>query len=432
MPKRIFVCLLILALLASGCTAQTRPSGESESGSPTLPPSAPVVTGRADTDEDLPSTNTPTEASATEPRMTEPTETEPAETEPPVSMVENTAFTGIAGSDCDASILGVLCNAPFVNGEPVQTEVWCEGEYDQLVICPRWVGSEVAAWQIVRWQDEEGENERLEGPVYTAVCEEGTCIGAALDRPEGGAAWAVSVTAPDGSNANYELYYNGRYGTLACEYLTDNAAGLNGEAERMDPTLVDEMTGQVGDDVFYSLLRAAARIRKDPWAVLERYCSPLCDFGDSAAYTVCQGEMEGDTYYLEAARLRENYDDASGSIAERTAHQAALYDEIGNEGGILGIDPTASEALYFDLNGLTVYNPTLLAQEVTITVNGIETGTYELTEGDFITLLDVCCGELPTDEPIRIELRVTESRGDPAAAILEVWPGVGGNISGAR
>ena len=156
------------------------------------------------------------------------------------------------------------------------------------------------------------------------------------------------------------------------------------------------------------------------------------DFGDSAAYTVCQGEMDGDSYRLQAARLREGYDPGAGSIAERTAAQAARYAEIGNAGGILAEGHTEGETLYFDLNGLTIFNPTLLAREVTITVNGIETGTYDLTEGDFITLLDVCAGELPADVPIQVEIKVTDSRGDPNAAILEAWPGVGGNISGAR
>ena len=225
-------------------------------------------------------------------------------------------------------------------------------------------------------------------------------------------------------------YYNGRYGTYAYEYLTNNAV-LN-DTMRIDPGIAVEVTNIVGEDAFCALLRTAARMGRDPWAVMERYCSPLGDIGDSAAYTVCQGEMDGDTYYLEVARLHENYDPGDGSIAERAAAQAARYAEIGNEQGILGPERDGGEALYFDLDGITVYNPTLLAREVTVKVNGIETGTYDLTEGDFVTLLDICAGELPADVPIQVEIRVTESRGDPKAAILEVWPGIGGNISGAR
>ena len=431
MAKRILICLLALLLLTAGCTPKTGPTAHT--GLTTAPDTAePMLTDARDTDEDIGLTTAATEPVTTEPAATEAAETEPATTEPAVSLVENTAFTGVAGSGCDPSILAVLYNAPFVDGDPIPTEVWREGEYDQLVIYPRWIGSEVTAWQIIRWQDEDGEFERVEGPVYTSVCVEGDCFGAALDRPEGGAAWAISVTAPDGSACNYELFYNGRYGTYAYEYLADNSVSDPLDSLNMDPQIAFELINHVGEDAFFALLRASERTGKDPWAVLDRYCSPLAEYGDAASYTVCQGEMDGDTYCLEAARLHEYYDPGEGSLAERVAAQAALYAEIGNEKGILGPGQESGEALYFDLNGLTVYNPTLLAQEVTITVNGIETGTYDLTEGDFITLLDVCCGELPADEPIRVELRVTESRGDPNAAILEVWPGVGGNISGAR
>lgn len=433
MKRRFLVCLLIFALLTAGCSVQKPLSEETASpGLPTAASSELAVPDTADTEENIRLTTEIRDTASTEPVETAPMETEPAVTEPAAAFLENAAFTEIAGPDCDASILAVLYNAPFVDGDPIPTEIWCEGEYDRLVICPRWVGSEITAWQILRVQDEEGEFEYLDGPIYSTVCAEGTCIGAALDRPEGGAAWALSVTAPDGASANLELYYNGRYGTFAYEYLTDNSAVLSEEELSLEPEIVHEMERISGEEAFCSLLRAAARTGRDPWAVIERYCSPLDDIGDAAAYTVCQGDMEGDVYRMEAARLHENYDPQDGSIAERTAYQAALYAEIGNDMGILGPEKEGGETLYFDLNGLTVYNPTLLAQEVTITVNGIEIGTFDLTVGDYVTLLDVCVGEIPAETPIEIALQVTETRGDPNAAILEVWPGLGGNISGAR
>lgn len=430
MTKRILACLLVLALITAGCASAKPPSPETDSAPPTTAaPSQPAATEPDESAEDIfvPTTEIP------EPAETEPAETEPPETEPPVELTENAAFTEIAGEGCDPAILAVLYNAPFVDGDPIPTEVWNEGEYDQLVICPRWIGSEVAAWQILRARDEEGEFEYLEGPVYSSVCGEGTCIGAALDRPEGGAAWALSVTAPDGSAANMELLYNGRYGTFTYEYLVDNSSVLADDALTLEREIADVLIDDVGEDAFCALLREAARQGKDPWAVMARYCSNLRDcFGDSMAYTISQGDMDGDTYYLETAFMHENYDPDEGSVDDRAAYQATLYAEIGSAMGIHGPSSDSDEPLYFELDGLTVYNPTLLAREVTITVNGIEIGTFDLTEGDFVTLLDVCVGELPAEGAVQVEVKVTESVGDPNAAIIEVWPGVTGNISGAR
>ena len=437
MKRRVLACLLILALLSAGCAAQNTPSRETGTAAVTNAPSEALTTETADTEENIVLTTEAPEPLTTEPVVTESTEPEPPVTEPPVTepgteLAENPAFTAIAGPNRDPAILAVLYNATFVNGDPNPTEIWNEGEYDQLVICPRWIGSEVMAWQIIRVQDEEGEFEYLEGPIYSTVCEEGTRVGAALDRPEGGAAWALSVTAPDGSAANKELFYNGRYGTYACEYLIDNSTVLEEGSLSIEPEVAEVLIDYVGEDAFCALLREAARQGKDPWAVMYRYCTNLSGcFGDSMAYTICQGDMDGDAYYLQAALMHENYDPDEGSVDERAAYQAALYAEIGNDMGIHGPSSDSDEPLWFELDGLTVYNPTLLAQEVTITVNGIEIGTFDLTEGDFITFLDLCVGELSAEGAIQVEVRVTESRGDPAAAIIEVWPGVSGNISGA-
>ena len=427
MRYRILACLLVLAMLLVGCEPKTAAPVKTDPVDSSVVPSEAEVSVSDETEEDL----IPTSKMETIPETEISSETPPmtSESEPPVELVENEAFTRSAGTNCDPAILGVIYNAPFADGDPVPTEIWCEGEYDRLVVCPRWVGSELSAWRILHDYEEETEHERLDGPIYTSVCEAGTCVGAALDRPEGEDAWALSVTAPDGSEASLVLRYNGRYGTYAYEYLTVSGVPVY---DSMDTGILQELLDAMGPEALCSLLRTARRINKSPWAVIEQYCTPMLDFGDSAAYTVCQGEMDGDSYYLQAARLREGYDPGEGSIAERTAAQADRYAEIGNALGILAEGHTEGEALYFDLNGLTVYNPTLLARAVTITVNGVETGTYDLTEGDFITLLDVSVGELPADAPIQVEIRVAESRGDPNAAILEVWPGVGGNISGAR
>lgn len=434
MKKTILVCLLILALLLGGCATEGGVvSGTEEK--PTVPTLAsPAVPEGSDTDEELPASSTEAaEPASTEPLRTEPEHWDPEDGELSAYFDENPAFTAIAGPNCDPSILAVLYNDPFADGEPKPTVVWNEGEFDRLVICPRWIGSMIDVWQIERSLEDGEETERLEGPVYTAVCESGDSYGAALERPDAAAKWAVSVTVPEFGNAYLELNYNGRYGTPAYEYLTDNSAAINAAAQTMDPAYAEIAANELGEDFFYAFLRAAFRSGKDLWAAIEQYCSPIGDYGDGAAYTQCECEMEGDTCRMDAAQLREGYDPGSdGSVADRAEAQAQRYAEIGNAEGILGIDPERNEALYFDLKGITVYNPTLLAQEVQITVNGEDAGTFSLTEGDFVTLLDLGLEKLPADTAIRVEARVTRSRGPAEAAILELWPGLGGNISGSR
>ncbi len=437
MKKQLIVCLLILALCLGGCAIEKTP-GPGTASEPTVPtPSVPVGTETKDTDEDLnsptreaPSTEAPTAETPTE-SAAEPRNPESERSELADNFQENPAFTRIAGPNCDPSILAVIYNEPFVNGEAATSALWVDGEYDRLVLCPRYVGSMIDVWRISHSEDG-GEETTLEGPVYYAVCEEEDCYGAALERPEGEAKWAVSVTVPEYAYACLELNYNGRYGTPAYEYLTDQSAVINAAAQTMDPLIAKDLAESFGEDPFYAFLRTALRSRKDPWAAMQQYCSPLGDYGDAAAYTVCQGEMEGDTYYLEAARLRESYDPGEGSPAERAEAQAKRFAEIGNRDGILGVDASRTETPYFELLGLTVYNPTLRAAEVSVRVNGQDAGTYPLTEGDFVTLLDVKAERIPADTAIRIEITVTDSRGDPNAALLEVWPGIGGNISGAR
>lgn len=436
MKKRLSVFLLILALLLAGCEVR-KTSGRETDAEPPIPAlSTPAVPVRDDTDEDVPPspvTEAPTTAETTEAAAaSEEFSVDPNDAELTAYFEENPAFTQIAGPNCDPSILAVVCSAPYLEGLPAPTATWNEGEYDRLILCPRWIGSMADVWQINRTWEGDEEEAQWDGPIYTALCEAGDCYSAALDRPEGGALWAVSITVPEYAYGSLELNYNGRYGTLAREFVMDNSAAINAAAHTMDPYLAELLADWIGPDPFYAFLREAYRSNKDPWAAIQNYCTTLLDYGDGAAYTASQGEMDGDTYYMEAAMLRESYDPGEGSVADRAEGQARRYAEIGNKEGILGIDWDKNDPLYFDLKGLTVYNPTLLAREVAVTVNGVEVGTYALTEGDLVTLLDVSVSEIPADTAIRIELRVTKSRGEPSAAILEVWPGVGGNISGSR
>lgn len=417
MKQIILSCLLCLCLLVAGCAAQSAATTD------------PVrSTQRTEPEATQASTGDPASTTETE-ELTAPT-TEPLPTQTDAGsasdLTENEAFLSVAGP-CDNAIVGVLYNAPFVDGEPKPTVVWNEGQYDQLVIYPRYVGSEVSVWSVV-W---EGEDQRLDGPVYTAVCEQGDCFAAALDRPEGLSAWVVSVKAPSGAEAGLELTYNGRYGTYAYEYLTDDSASELHESLPEQESLY-ELETVLGAEELHSFLRAAARQKLDPWAAMQRCCTPLAELGVSAAHTVCEGEMNGNVYTLQTAKLREGYDPGEGSLEERVRGQAERYAELGNADGILGPDKADAEALYYDLTGLTVYNPTLLAQTVSVTVNGEALGSFRLTEGDFCTLLELNVTSLPADAPIQVELHVEQSCGADGAAILEAWPGIGGNISGER
>ena len=416
----VIICFLLLALFISGCAAQRTAPASDSSGTDVTPR---ITTASTDDESDT---------VTTEPTVLETTvlitTTEVAQVQGSDSA-ENTAFTALAGS-CDGSILAVLYNEPFSNGAPMPTVIWNEGEYDRLVIYPRYVGSVVCASRIS--YDESGAVSQIEEPTYSTVCAEGDSIGAALDRPEGAAAWIVTVQAPNGAVAGYTLNYNGRYGTLAYEYLTDCAASEL-YSELPSPETLGEYSDVLGADVMDAFLRAAAREQMNPWEAMRTFCAPYVDLGDSAAYTIYQGEMDGDTYDLQAVRLREGYDPGEGDLAARAAAQAELYAEIGNEKGILGVDAAAGENLYVDLTGLTVWNPTRTATAVSVTVNGADAGTYQLSAEDFCTLVKLDFDHLPADVPVTVQVRVVETRlGDPARAILEIWPGVGGNISGAR
>lgn len=371
------------------------------------------------TTETTPSTEPAASSEATEP-------TEP--TEPTLLPGENTAFHELIGS-CDGSILGAVYNAPFSLGEPNATTVWNEGEFDRLVVYPRYVGSEVTAWQLAK--DESGETVGKLGPVFSAVCADGDCIAAALDRPEGQSAWLLQIKAPDGTKASLELTYNGRYGTPTLEYLT-NPSGSNLNVSLPEIEDLSWLEEIIGANALYGFLRAADRAGLEPWQAIYDYCEPLSEWDDSAAYTVYHGDMYEGTYYLELGRLRESYDSNEGSIADRLTAQYEAYERIGNSMNILQPGHKDGEALYVDLKGITVYNPTLLVKKVSVSVNGQSMGKFELTDGDFCTLIELDLTGLSAYQPVEVEVRVEESRCKPADAILEVWSALGGNISGAR
>lgn len=432
MKQNLILMLLLIAMLLTACAAQSvvLAADDATASAPaqTAQPTRTAPETAAPTGEEPPASSTEAEPVATEPA---PVTTEPAPetTEPAAFRRENAAFTERFG-DCSGAILAALYNAPFADGEPEPNVVWNEGEFDRLVIYPRYVGSTVTACRIDR--DEEGVITRVEAPSYRSECADGDSIAAALDRPEGGACWLVAVRTPEGAEASCVLDYNGRYGTLCYEFLTDLSAW---EGYNRLPTqeFMDEFSEVLGGKAAEAFFRAAARAGLEPGEAMRRFCTPCLDIGDSASYTLCEGEMDGDSYFMEAARLHENYDSGEGTVNERAAAQAALFEQIGNQGGILGIDPDQYEALYFELTGLTVYNPTKLARRVSVRVNGLDAGSFDLSADDFCSLIPIDLGRLDADLSVSVEVRVLDAGGsDPALAILEVWPGMNGNISGAR
>ena len=180
-----------------------------------------------------------------------------------------------------------------------------------------------------------------------------------------------------------------------------------------------------------SFCRAAARAGLDPWQASHQYFSELTEcVGDSAAFTVSRCEMEGDSCSVQAARFHENgYQSSHPSLAEDVAAQYELFSQ-----GDAGIQLRQGEdELYFDLHGITVYNRTLLARTVEITVNGVLQGSFELSREDFITLIPLEITKLPGDRPVEIRIRITNVEAQvPDLAILDAWPGLGGSISGSR
>ena len=448
MCKRIVCLLTILTLLLAGCAArdpafdlvgrdaskvleestlQTTENGKTKIETTALPsaeteaPSSTEETAPSYTETVAPSTEAPTAAPETSPVPTE-------SVDDTLLPGENAAFHKMVGG-CDGSLLGAVYNAPFRLGEPAPTVTWNEGEYDRLVIYPRWVGSEVSAWQLSRSQS--GELVCGNSPVFSTICGEGDCIAAALDRPEGDSVWMLQINSPDGSAASLELVYNGRYGTPTMEYLTNpNCSNLNVSLPDIED--LSWLEDILGANPLYSFLRAADRANLEPWQAIYDYCEPLSAWDDSAAYTIYHGDMYEGTYFLELGRLRESYDSNEGTIYDRLTAQYETYQKIGNSMGILPPGHKDGEALYVDLKGITVYNPTLLVKSVSVTVNGLSMGTYQLTEGDFCTLIELNVTEQNAYQPVLVEVRVEESRCKSSDAILEVWGSLGGNISGAR
>ncbi len=390
-----------------------------------------------------------------------------AESPAPLEMVENEAFTSVAGTHADG-VLGVIVNDACLDNAPAPTVVWNEGESDRLLICPRYAGSVVSVWKIA---GRKGENQNVRyclddadyAPVYSGVCGQNDCFAASLDRPEGEARWFVSIKAPSGEQAGLRLENHESGGPLAYEYLTEDSL------QSLYPYFTDGSDQSPGSYVEYlkdcqrvypaekllAFLRAAKRRGIPAWDAMWKYCVALAQAseGDGAAWTIWESSWEGDVCTVRAARIHENYVPGNFSasvedyledrekyrnlsVAEQVRLQAEYYAMDEDRRYTIGKwdwEEGYWEPLYFTLSGITVYNPTLLAQEVELRVNGALMGSFPLTEDDFCTLIDLDLDNLPGDVPVQIELRVVKSRGPEGAAVTELWCGcIGGNLSGAR
>lgn len=413
----LFLALCLLCCACAGAPANAPVSTAEQQGGATLP----IPSGAEETlaPESVPPRETETAA---------PTETDA----PAAADGESAAFTA-SFPECSDTVLAFVYNAPFTNGALTPTVVWNEGEYDQLYIVPRYVGSTVSAYALTA--NEEGYLSAENEPRFSsAASADGCIISASLERPEGFARWLLCVEDAEGHDAWLQLDYNGRYGTPRYEFLED--VYLSSLIET--PSGMEDWNDQMevyGYETFWAFWRAAARNGMDAWEAAERCFTQLTEFGDGAAWTMCEsGDMDGDAYTFRCARLRAAYcGDDWDSIDALTKTQYETYQQIGNAWGILGTDdPDALPELYFSLTGLTVFNPSLAASKVQVTVNGIDVGTFALERGDFCTLLDVEMPEQVADRPLTVTVRVVETNyGAPDEAIIEVYPGLGGNISGA-
>lgn len=437
MKRNLIISLLIVtALLLTACAAaKNTESNDSEMKVPhsmeTGTAEAPDATAAVpDTTEKAPET---AEQASTTDAVTEAPDNTESETEvgpQEEGLRENYAFTQ-RFSQCGETVIGLLYNDPFSEGDPIPTEIWNEGEYDKLVIIPRYVGSIVRAYRVS--EDAEGLMTLDEEPAFSTTAEDGTEIGASLERPEGMAAWYVSIELPDGRSAGLELNYNGRYGTPLYEFIEDPYLSSLIKV----PTAMEDWNPQfdlIGYERFWAFWRAAQRSNEDTWEACKKYFTQLTEVGDGAAFTVVLGgDMDGDTYNFQAARFHSAYFTEKDTLEDAVSAQFELYRAIGNERGILGPDQDSTgEELVYRLTGLTVFNPSLCAKQIQVTVNGIDAGIFDLSPSDFCTLISLDLPDFIADSPISVTVKVISvNYGTPDTAIIDVYPGIGGNISNA-
>lgn len=375
----------------------------------------------------------------------------PAETQTQTEP-QSIASSAFSWSACafEESVLAVICNEADAEGDFTPTVIWNEGTQDRLLICPRYEGSTVSASRIT-YSEETGY--ALEAPAYSTVCGPDACIGAAFERPEQNPAWLITVSTPDGKEGSWILGRN-EYGTPGWEFVTaenstyqptgsiyasERAAGATAikllkasgyssvDLIRYydDGDNIDSLLRSVGKSILPSVARVTDHFGPDPfdWLFDELDFSPDPDT-DEPTWMICEQQLRNGVWALDTARVHAMYLDEAWNkdLAEKVAIQAERFAEK-RMLGYAGQMAETGEDLHFDLHGLLVYNSTLSAKTVSITVNGEDAGEFSLTEGDFFTWIPLEYADLLGDRPVHVELRVVDTYfGTAEQSVLGLIP----------
>ena len=188
---------------------------------------------------------------------------------------------------------------------------------------------------------------------------------------------------------------------------------------------IDSLLRSVGKSILPSVARVTDHFGPDPfdWLFDELDFSPDPDT-DEPTWMICEQQLRNGVWALDTARVHAMYLDEAWNkdLAEKVAIQAERFAEK-RMLGYAGQMAETGEDLHFDLHGLLVYNSTLSAKTVSITVNGEDAGEFSLTEGDFFTWIPLEYADLPGDRPVHVELRVVDTYfGTAEQSVLGLIP----------
>ena len=186
------IAILLAALLLGLCACSPTGADASEPGG-TQPVTQPATRG----------TETTAGTQQTQPSAQETDPTAETPEEPEI----NEAFTA-AVPDAPEGALGVMFNEPLDGLELTVTQNGPAGEYDRAYIVAKYVGSWVNVFGVT-W--ESGRLNVGDKALYSFRTGQGDVISGSFDRPDGGAMYYLTVTAPDGSDFGEYLTYNGRW-----------------------------------------------------------------------------------------------------------------------------------------------------------------------------------------------------------------------------
>ena len=175
------IAILLAALLLGLCACSPTGADASEPGG-TQPGTQPATRG----------TETTAGTQQTQPSAQETDPTAETPEEPEI----NEAFTA-AVPDAPEGALGVMFNEPFDGLDLTATQPGPAGEYDRAYIVAKYVGSWVNVFGVT-W--ESGRLNVGDKALYSFRTGQGDVISGSFDRPDGGAMYYLTVTAPDGSD----------------------------------------------------------------------------------------------------------------------------------------------------------------------------------------------------------------------------------------